>query len=239
MALYPVNLDLRGRKCLVIGGGNVARRKVSGLHGAGASVHIISPQLVPELLVMVKQGDIRWSARAFASGDLQGAFLVFAATDVPAVQRQVQQEAEAAGILVNMASASAGSNFHVPGHFRSGDLLVTVSTGGKSPAIAAKLRRDLEKKLSPAYSEVVSFFAMLRENVLRLDTDSAKHAQLFHSLLAAGIVERILAGEWDVVSSLLESSLPEEIDSRRLVDEFVAKRHDAPPADFHCCESKK
>ncbi len=224
MALYPVTLDLRGRKCLVIGGGNVARRKVSGLCAVEADVHIISPRLVPELLAMVRQGEIRWSERGFASGDLQGAFLVFAATDSPMTQQQVQSEAEAAGILVNMASDPAGSSFHVPGYFRRGDILVTVSTGGKSPAIAAELRRYLEAQLDPNYGEVVSFFAVLRSEVLRCDDDSVKHGRLFRSLLAAGIVEQILAGEWQQVVALLEPLLPQQIAARQLVDKFMAGR---------------
>ncbi len=224
MAFYPISLDLRGRKCLVIGGGDVARRKVSGLCAAGAEVHVISPQLVPELLAMVRRGEIRWSERDFAPGDLQGAFLVFAATDSPAVQQQVQNEAEDSGILVNLAAEPAGSSFHVPAHFRRGDILVTVSTGGKSPAIAAELRKILEAELDPAYSEVVSFFGVLRSAVLRYDDDSVQHGRLFRDLLTAGIVKQILAGEWQAVVRILESFLPQEIDVRQLVDGFVADR---------------
>ncbi len=232
MAFYPISLDLCGRKCLVIGGGDVARRKVSGLCAAGAEVHVISPQLVPELLAIVRRGEIRWSKRDFAPGDLQGAFLVFAATDSPAVQQQVQNEAETSGILVNLAAESAGSSFHVPAHFRRGDILVTVSTGGKSPAIAAELRNILEAELDPAYSEVVSFFGVLRSAVLRYDDDSVKHGRLFRDLLAAGIVKQILAGEWQAVVRLLESSLPQEIDVRQLVDGFVADRQGASGKAF-------
>ncbi len=179
MAFYPIALDLYGRKCLVIGGGGVARRKVSGLCAAGAEVHVISPQLVPELLVMVRRGEIRWSERDFAPGDLRGAFLVFAATDSPVVQQQVQNEAERSGILVNLAAEPAGSSFHVPAHFR------------------------------------------------RYDDDSVQHGRLFSDLLTAGIVKQILVGEWQAVVRLLESFLPQEIDVRQLVEEFVAGRQGA------------
>ncbi len=227
MAFYPIALDLYGRKCLVIGGGGVARRKVSGLCAAGAEVHVISPQLVPELLVMVRRGEIRWSERDFAPGDLRGAFLVFAATDSPVVQQQVQNEAERSGILVNLAAEPAGSSFHVPAHFRRGDILVAVSTGGKSPAVAAELRRILEAELDPGYGEVVSFFGVLRSAVLRYDDDSVQHGRLFSDLLTAGIVKQILVGEWQAVVRLLESFLPQEIDVRQLVEEFVAGRQGA------------
>ncbi len=224
MAFYPVNLDLTGRKCLVIGGGRVAWRKVCNLRKACARVQVISPQLIPELLALAVDGAIEWSEKTFAAGDLQGAFLVFAATDSPVVQQQIRREADAAGILVNMASEPAQGNFHVPGHFRKGDILISVSTGGKSPAIASKLRKSLEAWLNPAYADAVSFFGLLRAEVLRSDNDSSSHGQLFSALLQGGLVEYILDGEWEAVLGLLDSLLPENIDGHRLVESFLVRK---------------
>ncbi len=222
MALYPVTLDLADRKCLVVGGGRVAWRKVCSLRKASARVEVISPQLVPELSALVAAGDIEWREKTFAAEDLQGGFLVFAATDSPVVQQQIRKAARAAGVLVNMASEPAQGDFHVPGHFRRGDILVTVSTGGNSPAIASMLRKSLEEWLNPAYADAVSFFGVLRAEVLQNSDDSSSHGQLFSALLQDGLVEYILAGEWDAVLALLDSRLPEGIDGRRLVENFLA-----------------
>ncbi len=222
MAFYPINLDLTDRKCLVIGGGRVAWRKVCSLRKACARVQVISPQLVPELSALVADGAIEWREKTFTADDLQGAFLVFAATDSPVVQQQIRKEADAAGILVNMVSEPARGNFHVPGHFRRGDILVSVSTGGKSPAIASRLRKSLEAWLNPAYADAVSFFGLLRTEVLRNDNDSSSHGQLFSALLQGGLVEYILAGEWEAALGLLDSLLPENIDGHRLVESFLA-----------------
>ncbi len=224
MQLYPVNLNLQGRRCVVVGGGRVAWRKVCGLCRAGAKVKVISPRLTAELQEMAEQGAIEWREGEFAAGDLHGAFLVFAATDSPAVQQLVRQEAVVEGALVNMASEPSGSDFHVPGHFRRGDILVTVSTGGNSPAIAAKLRASLEEKLHPGYEDVVSFFAVLRREVLRCDNDAEKHGKLFRDLLDGGIVEQILAGEWNAVLLLLNSFVPQEINGYKLIAAFLAER---------------
>lgn len=221
MQLYPVNLNLAGRCCVVVGGGSVAWRKVCGLHGAGAQVRLVSPTLVPELVELVEQGAVQWHQRAFQTEDLHGALLVFAATDSPAVQEQIRRQAESLGILVSLADQPGLSDFHVPGHFRRGDILVSVSTGGKSPALAAELRRQLERQLRPEYALAASFLGLLRTRVLALDNDARAHGRLFTELVACGIVERIAAGQWDMVCSLLSERLPVEIDAHSLVENFL------------------
>ncbi len=220
MTLYPVNLDLTGKLCLVIGGGRVALRKVCGLCKAAARVRVISPQLVPELQELADSGGIEWDKKSFTANDLQDAFLVFAATDSLVVQQQIQIEAQMLGILVNMASDPISGNFQVPAHFRQKDILITVSTGGKSPAIAARLRRFLQEQLDPAYADAVSFFGLLRTEVLADSNDPSSHSKLFSELLQKGVVEHILAAEWREVAFLLDSLLPESIDGYKLVETF-------------------
>lgn len=223
MDLYPITLNLQGRHCVVVGGGHVAWRKVRGIYKAGARVVIISPELVPELAELVEDGKIVWRERYFQSGDLAGAALVFAATNSPAAQELVQQEAVAMGILANIADDPAKSGFHVPGYFRKGDILVSVSTGGKSPAMTSMLRQFLEQQIDTNYVQAVSFFGFLRKKVLALDSNSQAHGQLFKELLESGIVAKILNDDWQGVVQELNRLPSQSFDANNLVREFLEK----------------
>ncbi|MCL6548240.1 MAG: bifunctional precorrin-2 dehydrogenase/sirohydrochlorin ferrochelatase [Alicyclobacillus sp.] len=146
-ALYPAALDVRGRLCVVIGGGRVAERKVKGLLESGARVRVVSPELTPALADCAVRGQLEWVARAYQPGDVEGAWLVFAATDDPAVNRQVQADAERAERWVNVADNLALCSFQVPARVRRGPLLVAISTSGTDPAGARRLRQLLEEHL--------------------------------------------------------------------------------------------
>jgi precorrin-2 dehydrogenase / sirohydrochlorin ferrochelatase len=143
--LYPVFLDIRGKLCVVVGGGRVARRKVKGLLAAGAEVRVVSPKVDSRLAALARDGEIEWLARAYTEGDLDNAFLVFAATDDRRTQELICLHAAAARQLVNVVDDPGRCNFHVPSSFRRGDLTIAVSTSGKSPAVRPRSGRNWKK----------------------------------------------------------------------------------------------
>lgn len=175
MELYPINLKLTGRRCAVVGGGAVAERKVASLIAAGANITVFSPELTPGLSGFLETGRLTWVPRAYRTGDLHNFFLVFCATDRREINRQAAEAAQAAGALVNIADAPELSDFHVPAHITHGDLLITISTGGSSPALARRLREEMAARYGPEYGQYLALIAKLRpEMKKRLATAKAR-----------------------------------------------------------------
>lgn len=162
MELYPVNIKLHKRRCAVIGGGAVAERKVKALLEAGAEVNVISPVLTPGISGLQEDCRLSWLPRAYQTGDLENFFFVFCATDDPGINRQAAQDAKAAGALVNCVDDPELSDFYVPAHIAHGDLLLTVSTGGGSPALARRLREELAARYGAEYGHYLDLVAKLR-----------------------------------------------------------------------------
>src|SRR4030042_230398 len=144
---YPIFLDLKGKRCIVVGGGSVAERKVEMLLEHETSVTVISPELSPKLQHLADQGAIKTITRNYQKGDLKGAFLVIAATDDPSVNAAVAGQARKQRALVNVVDDPRASDFIVPSMVRRGDITIAISTAGKSPALARKLRSLLEATL--------------------------------------------------------------------------------------------
>ena len=160
---YPLILtNLADARCVVVGGGAVAERKVAGLLEAAAHPLVISPTLTPALTAWHRSGVIAHLPRIYAPDDLDGAALVLAATNDPAVNRRVASDARQRGMLVNVASDPAAGSFHTVASVRRGDLLLTVSTGGHSPALAAAVRADLAARYGPEYAAALAAAAALR-----------------------------------------------------------------------------
>jgi precorrin-2 dehydrogenase/sirohydrochlorin ferrochelatase len=159
---YPVNLVLDGRPCLVVGGGHIALRKVEGLLACGGRVTVVAPRIVGELRGLA---GVTCEERVWRPADMAGMWLVIAATDDPGVNRAVYEAGEAAGIWVNGADDPANCSFTLPSVVRRGDLQVTVSTGGRSPALATWLRRRLEGEIGPEYAVLLDLLASEREGL--------------------------------------------------------------------------
>jgi len=159
---YPVNLNLSGRQCLVVGGGNVAERKAAALLDSGACVTLISPEVTPNLLAWVSQGRLIHCPRVYATGDAKGYMLVMCATDSPAVNEQAAMEAKQSGALVNVADTRALCDFTLPARLQRGGLSIAVSTGGQSPALARELRNELSGKYGPEYADYLEIASRLR-----------------------------------------------------------------------------
>ncbi len=151
---YPIFLNIRGKRCVVVGGGLVALRKVKALLEHEASVKVISPELCPELSQLAKSRAIQVLQRNYNGGDLQGALIAIAATDDGEINNKVAEEARAKGVLVNVVDDSEHSDFIVPSQLRRGDITIAVSTAGKSPALARKIRTKLEKDFGTEYASL-------------------------------------------------------------------------------------
>ncbi len=160
---YPVSLELAGRRCVVVGGGPVAEQKVRGLVDGGAGEVVVVAEAVTVGLEELAGGSaLSILRRAYAAGDLDGAFLAIAATDDGAVNAAVYEEGTAAGVLVNSVDDIEHCAFAVPAVVRRGELTLTIATGGKAPALAKKLRRSLSAQFGPEYGELVELVGNVR-----------------------------------------------------------------------------
>ncbi|MGH8919114.1 MAG: precorrin-2 dehydrogenase/sirohydrochlorin ferrochelatase family protein, partial [Acidimicrobiales bacterium] len=159
--LYPVHLIVEGRPCLVIGGGAVAARKVSGLLAAGASVRVVATSVGPEVRAL----GVPFSERPYRTGDVTGAWLVIAATGSPAVNQAVRADGDAAGVWVNAADDPASCSFILPAVVRQGPVTVTVSTSGHSPAAATWLKGHVAEQLGPEMEVLVGLLSAARQQL--------------------------------------------------------------------------
>lgn len=163
--LYPMNMKLEGRRCIVLGGGGVALRKVRTLLQAGAEVLLFAPVAKDELMALAEEGKILWRQEAFHSGGLPNGFLLIAATDDEVVNLRAIAEAKTLGMLVNAPAQPELSDFTVPASFRRGELLITVSTGELSPACSRWIREALEEEFSEDFAKWLEILAELREDM--------------------------------------------------------------------------
>jgi len=164
---FPVFLDVRRKKCVVIGGGQVAFRKIRTLLDCGASVTVISLVLHPDLSELANKKSIQVIRRSYKSRDLKGAFIVIAATGTKETNRKVAKEAGRVGALVNVVDDPEPSDFIVPSVVRRGDLAIAISTGGMSPALARKIRTRLEDSFGEEYALLVSLVEEVRSTLRR------------------------------------------------------------------------
>lgn len=165
MSYYPVFLEMKERRCLMIGGGLVAERKVGTLVEAGARVTVIAPELTTNLAAWSQRESIHAITRAYRPGDLAGYEMVFVATDVPQVNAAIYEEGKSRGIWVNAADDPAHCDFILPSVLRRGALKVAVSTGGESPALARSVREELENYFDADYEIMASLVAEARKEL--------------------------------------------------------------------------
>jgi len=209
MRYYPVQLDIRGRRCLVVGGGAVGTRKVDGLLSCGARVTVVSPQVTEDLRRLGARGAITLREREYAAGDLAGMVLVIGATDDEDLNRRVSADAERLNILCNIADRPEKCNFILPAVIQRGDLVVTVSTSGKSPALAKKLRRALEMQLGEEYAVLLNLLGAIRKRLLTQEHAPEAHKAIFEKIIHSDILAWIRDGRMQEVNRLLADVLGE------------------------------
>lgn len=202
---YPVFLNLKGRTCLVVGGGEVAARKVSLLIESGARVKVVSPRLNNSIKSLGGQGDIEIEKRPFETGDLDGIFLAIAATSDKRINHQVAVESERRNILVNVVDTPSEGNFIVPSLIRQGELTIAISTGGKSPALARKMRQDIEKSFAPRYAILLDIASQVRRDLL----SKGKHiaGEAWQASMDAELLELVDRGETEAARERLLTNL--------------------------------
>jgi len=218
MSFYPICLDLEGRPCVIVGGGRVAERKVLGLLACSAQVSVISPGLTDALLRLHDDDIIQWTNREYRAGDLAQAFLVIAATDKEETQKQVYEEAVARNLLVNVADVPQRCNFILPATARQGDLIISVSTAGKSPALARKLRIELEKRFGVEYRAMVDILGAIRPLILASGLEQSDNEQLFKKLLHDDMAGWIRSRDWASLEMHFEKVL-----GQRVGDDWLQK----------------
>lgn len=164
-AYYPVYLDLEGAACLVVGGGEVADRKVEGLLQAGAMVTVVAPDVTHHIDDLAKQGNIQWIRGPYKSEQLEGVRLVIGSTDDPAVNEQIFFDARAIGIPVNIVDDPRHCTFIVPAIWRKGDIIAAVGTGGGAPGVSARMRDAIGRTLEWGYDVLVAELKSNREQI--------------------------------------------------------------------------
>ncbi len=207
MKYYPVYLDIRGRSCLVVGGGQVGTRKVQTLLKCGAMVRVISPEVTPRLAALAEQGHIELTQRNYQSNDLDRAFLVIGATDNQALNQQIHKDAEAAQRLCNIADQPELCNFVLPSIVNQGDLSIAISTAGKSPAFAKHLRRQLEGLFGPEHGRMLDLMGEIRKRLLADEHAPEAHKPLFKQLIQSGLLEMIKDEDHHRIDALLKEVL--------------------------------
>ena len=192
---YPVYIQLREQPCVVIGGGNIAEGKVEGLLAAQAKVTVISPILTPRLHDLVEEKQIIYLARSYHPGDLTGAFLVICATDQAEINHRVWQEATANRQLVNVVDDTPRCNFIAPSILRKGDLTIAISTSGKAPALAVRLKERLQRELGPEYERFLELAGELRQPLARHIPDFETRKALWYELVDSEILDALARGD--------------------------------------------
>jgi siroheme synthase-like protein len=192
MTLFPAFLKLENRQVIIIGGGALVESKLSALLEAGARVRLISPRLNPHLTAQVRAHHLDWWPKLYEQGDLAGAFLVIAATSIPEVNAAVFREAEARNILCNAADDIDNCHFYYGSVIQRGDLQISISTNGKSPALAQRLRKELEAQFGPEYAAWLDWLGAARQILRAQNSEPELTKQWLHLLASRPMFEKFL-----------------------------------------------
>jgi len=216
---FPVFMDLAGRDCLVVGGGNVAARKVNLLLRAGARVEVVAPQLCEKLAVQRSAGTITRSAREFEERDVEGKVLVIAATSQEEVNRSVSECAKARNIPVNVVDDPELCSFIVPSIINRSPVQVAVSSGGASPVLARLLRARLESYVPAAYGHMAKLVASFRTKVKQRFSSIGQRRQFWENMLQGEVADLLFAGRDEAARTVLEKALQDSSDEPHPVGE--------------------
>jgi len=203
MRYYPLFLDIARRRCVVVGGGNVAERKIERLLACGARVEVIGKVLTPALAALKANGQIVHHEADYEEPLIRGAFLVIGATDSSEVNGRISGDARSLGILVNIADEPARCDFILPSIVERGALSIAVSTGGKSPALAKKLRMELDALYGPEYSILLEIMGKLREKMIVEGRSSAENRERFEAVVNSEILGHIRKKRWKAIKALI------------------------------------
>ena len=209
MGYYPIFAEMTGRRCVVVGGGAVAERKVEGLLEVGAHVTVVSPSLSSKLASLVSQGKVRHIARPYQAGDLKGCALAFVATDDAGVNEAVAREGQERGVWVNAADDPAYCDFILPSVLRRGELVVAVATGGLSPALSRVIREELEGYFTEDYATLAAIVGKVRRELKRYSF--VPEPEAWHNALDGNLRRLIREGKHEEARTYLLERLGGEL----------------------------
>lgn len=191
MSLFPIFLKLAGRRCLVVGAGNLGESKIQSLLEAGANVHVVALQASHAITELVGSGVITFEQRSFEAKDLEGMFLVIAATSVTTLNQAIFQEAQARGVLCNAVDDPDQCDFYYGAVVRRGNFQIAISTAGHSPALAQRLRRQLEIQFGPEYGEWLEQLGSVRKQLFASEIDPEVRRNLLHEIASQQAFEAL------------------------------------------------
>ena len=219
MKYYPVHLDINNRKVLVVGGGGVGTRKVRTLLACGARVTVVSLEASRQLNDLATSGEIKLEERSYQSNDLGGMFLVIGATNDEELNRRISSDADRLNTLCNIADRPEVCNFILPSIVHRDDLVITISTSGKSPALAKKLRKALENQFGEEYGQLLRLMGAIRKKLLRQAHEPEAHQPLFEQLLNSDLLGMLQENKIDDINALLFDILGEGFKFEELIQE--------------------
>ena len=216
MGYMPIFLDVTGRECVVVGGGEVSARKVESLLEAGGHVTVISPRLSPQFETVVARGLVTCIARDYQRGDMRGSVLVYAATDDPKLHRELAAEARELGIPVNVVDGPELCTFIAPAVVKRGALQIAISTAGASPAFAARLRSALEQQFGTEYAVTLEVLRAARRLLHADEIDPADRMRRLKELANSALPEAIAVGDLAAIERILAAHLGDGVGLARL-----------------------
>lgn len=205
--LFPAFINLEGKNCLIIGGGKVAERKIANLFSYNTRIRVVSPDVTENIKKWGEEGLITLALREFAREDLDGIFMVFAATNDSNLNREIAKLCRERGILLNAVDDPLNCDFYVPSVVRRDSLVIAVSTEGKSPLLARKIRQELENFIPEGYGWYVELLGEIREKVKQRVGDINAREAIFRQLVNEEILALLRAGEFEKVRERVEKCM--------------------------------
>ena len=222
---YPVYLNLRGRRCVIVGGGTVAEGKIGRLLDSGADICVVSPDATPGIRQFVDDGAVRWEQREYRPGDLEGAFIAIAATNVREVNRRIFEEANSRGVMLNAVDDPPNCSFIAPSIVQRGPVTLAISTRGVSPALARKLRESLQNSEDLAWADLSSVMAVARSHLREIEMLSSIDPQRWQCCITPQLLAMAQDGrDAEAVESLLAGLTGD--DGRGLCDDVASCQPD-------------
>ena len=209
---YPVYLNLRGRRCVIVGGGAVAEGKISRLLDSGAEICVVSPDATPGIRQFVADGAVRWEQRKYQRGDLEGAFIAIAATNVREVNRRIYEEANERGVMLNAVDDPPNCSFIAPSIVQRGPVTLAISTSGVSPALARKLRESLQASEDLAWADLSGVMATTRACLREMGRLTSVDPERWQSCITPQLLAMAQEGrEAEAVEVLLSGLLSDDV----------------------------
>jgi precorrin-2 dehydrogenase/sirohydrochlorin ferrochelatase len=208
---YPVYLDVSDRRCVIIGSGEVAARKAIRLAQCGAMVTVVGKRLSVEMSGLIDEGAVSHIDADYSIEHLHGAFMAIGATDRNDINETIARDARTMGILVNIVDDPDNCDFILPSVLNRGDLSISISTGGKSPALAKKLRLEMEERYGPEYVILLNIMGSLREKIVTTENSSDDNKKMFESLLDSELLEAIRNKDRDRVLQIVRELTGKDI----------------------------